>query len=175
MSDASSVPSVKGIGPDASGGAKWLPKYYEDLASGFGALSVLAFGGFVFVILASILVYGFNWITGLILVGFIVSGFGALFLVKYFSQRSLPEPQNFIYIVSDRSLQTLVAAGVPEDVTQCLEDLRMESKAPVLVMETNSESPANWLDRLKTELGEERVSEFEDTLLRYTRRRPETE
>jgi hypothetical protein len=132
---------------------------------------VLAIGGFIFVIIASIVSYGFME-TYLVLGVLFFAAILFLWLVKYFSQKALV-PSRDIYVISDWSMKTLIAAGIPEDITLCLKGLRKHGRQrpKELRMKIDAKSSDNWLEKLKAELGETRVSEFEAALLKYTRRK----
>jgi hypothetical protein len=87
--------------------------------------------------------------------------------------------QDVFYEISEHSLKTLTAAGVGKDITDDLEETRKvylkdNPNKKVLKMSIPikpEEGEFDWLIDLKNKFGEARVAEFEESLLKYTRRK----
>lgn len=107
-------------------------------------------------------------------------GIAAYFLMMHFSYKA-PEIENYNknivhknveYIITPRRLDTLAAAGVAEDVINCLKELleKIESGEKRLIMTIPPQDDDCWMKTLKDELGDSRIAEFEDSILKYTRK-----
>lgn len=157
----------------------WLYKYSDDLANFFGGILVLCFGLLIFfgITLGSNL---FDLKIVLSLSAIVFVGIASYFLMMHFSYKA-PEiekynknlvHQNVEYIITPRRLDTLVAAGVAEDVINCLKELleKIDSGEKRLTMTIPPQNDDCWLKTLKEELGESRIAEYEDSILKYTRK-----
>ena len=154
----------------------WLYKYSDDLANFFGSILVLCVGLLIFFGIAS----PFDSNLNLYLAAIVLIGIFAYFLMMHFSLK-VPmiaeynvnhKHKNMEYIITSRRLDTLAAAGVAEDIIKCLNDSleKVKTEEKILKMTITPESENSWLKALKDELGESRISEYEESILKYTSR-----
>ena len=122
-------------------------------------------------------------------------GIGLLFLaiillpiMIHFAQKIQEDESsddNFEYVLSYWRIETLKAAGVPADVTKCLENILGEynntyieyvfgagksSSQNELTFKKADESGDNWLTELQKKLGDTRLKESREVILKYTQR-----
>lgn len=165
---------------------EWLYKYSDDLANFFGGLFVLC----IACILLSIFITVSDnagkenndvenlWTIMIISLSIVVAVI-SLPLTIYFARQApvfekhLKEKadKDSIYVISKWKLKTLNAAGVPDDMVEYLTKFLEKSKQKEIQTRISDDSPGNWLISLKTDLGETRVNESLDTILKYTRRK----
>lgn len=84
------------------------------------------------------------------------------------------------YVLSEWSLKTLTAAGLPPDLGECLNDIWERAKTPAslkpeLIVDTRDRKPGTWVADLEATLGKPRVKEYEEMLFKYTERDGEKE
>jgi len=79
------------------------------------------------------------------------------------------------YVLSEWSLKTLNASGLPADLAECLEEIlgRAKKESPPkteLPAFGRERLPGTWVSDLEAALGKSRVAEFEEMLFKYTAR-----
>lgn len=157
---------------------KWLDRYAKWIAAFSALLLIVSFvivGYILFVVLTD---SSSKFSYSSILFVLVVISLPLLLLMMYFSQKtqnSQPSDESADYVISCWSIETLRAAGVPRDLTKCLKDIydnAEKSSPPIELSIKNSldDSPNSWLIKLKENLGEIRVNEFSEIILKYTRR-----
>lgn len=161
---------------------EWLDKYADNLADVFGSTLVLSIGSILFAVICYFqkgewqLPKDYFWyvITGSALTGLISLG-----LMYYFAYRapefekrekSKPHP-DVIYVISEYSIETLTALGVGDDIIKYLNKMRGVGELKMSIPLDPEENEFDWLEELKSKFGETRVGDFEETLLKYTRRK----
>lgn len=168
------------------------------MANFFGGILVLCFGLLIFFGIS--LRKNITDETFLIIIGIIIFvGIVSYFLMMHFSYK-VPEIKKFLeeesiktkypdgeFVINEDRLETLKAAGVADDVINCLKkfitELQSEKKQTEvgknnlakkkkeLTMTLVPKSEESWLDNLIDNLGVTRVNEFEESLLKYTYRK----
>lgn len=161
-------------------------KYSDALANLFGATLVLSFGFLIFAIFVTLLEAYIDWkwttlyVGEFVLASAIIMAVSAM-LMFYFAKRVPTFDRHSIrmqhkdvkYVLSKWSIETLKAAGVAEDIIEFLQSLVRQNKTEdelTLKMYPKEYPMDNWMVKLKNELGDERVNEFEGAIFKYTRR-----
>lgn len=166
--------------------SEWINKYAGWIAF-FSALlliiSLVIVGYILFAILLTDNPSQFSYRSVLFVLA--VLSIPLLLLMAYSSQKAqnselsetiADSEENADYIISAWSIETLRAAGVPRDLIKCLKDIcdnAAESSPPTQLSIKNprfDSTPDSWLKKLEENLGETRVDEFIEIILKYTRR-----
>lgn len=183
---------------------EWFDKYADNLADAFGSIFVLSIGSILFAIICYFQnwewqlpkEYFWHVIIASAAIGLISIVFMFCFAkwsVPRFEKKKKAEPhKGMIYEISQYSIETLTAAGVGVDLTGYLKK-RLEEEEEKVPKTLNPPQPdkekvlkmsipvkkelgeINWLGELKDNFGKVRVEEFEESLLKYTRRKKTTE
>jgi hypothetical protein len=157
-------------------------KYADNLADMFGSIFVLSMGSIIFAIISYFqkgewkLLEGYFW---QVIIASAVIGLLSLGLMFYFAKRvpvfmkkeKAQTHQNVNYVISKYSYETLIAAGVGKDITDHLKLMRGENELIMSIPFQSAPGEIDWLGDLKSKFGETRVADFEEDLLKYTRRK----
>jgi hypothetical protein len=159
----------------------WSEKNANEISNFFGSIVGLMLGCVFFLLL----IYYFKFFKqeiidignlAFVIGGLIFVGSLSFILMSIFESKSQKaeqklkeyEEQSNDYILSDSSIKTLEFV-VPNDITGCLETILKEAKnSPGKLIEMKRSD--GWLEQLKKKLGPARMTEFENTILKYTRR-----
>jgi hypothetical protein len=159
-----------------------LDKYADELANLFGSLFVLSAGSIIFAIITLFLQgewklpVSYFWI---LIIASAVIGSIALKFMFYFAKKvpvlideaKTEKHKNVVYVISKYSLDTLIAAGVGNDITDFLQLESREKELKMSIPLKPESDEVDWLNDLRDKFGEARVLEFEETLLKYTCRK----
>lgn len=149
----------------------------SELVSVFSVLLVLivAFAGLDWITSAS----KPAWQTNSAILGFLIGGVAICFAgIGIFSWQAVQDVATEAcekFVLSEWSLKTLKAAGLPADIGDCLSELLERAKefsasTVELTAYDRERKPDTWIAELESILGRPRVAEYEEMLFKYTAR-----
>ncbi|NNE99171.1 MAG: hypothetical protein HKN25_09150 [Pyrinomonadaceae bacterium] len=162
---------------------RWWNRFGSELASLFGGMMVVAVGFLLLVIITWMFgesegvsgyisgAFGFYMLVASVIIG-MASFILMLFFIDKAEEREMYETKRTGYVINSWRIHTMSTAGLPQDIITGLERILSEKasgkKNPELLMKRPFEVDA-WLYLLGDLLGENRVIEYEDQLLKHTK------
>ena len=105
---------------------------------------------------------------------------GLVFFTYRESQTRIKNEESTTYVVSTHTIRTLKAIGVPQDIIKCLELMiarinkdKTQPDTEEIILEISAKdlnSNDSWMTELETRLNKVRISEYKDTILKYSLR-----
>ncbi|MDH3527932.1 MAG: SUR7/PalI family protein [Acidobacteriota bacterium] len=157
-----------------------LTLYADELANLFAGITVIAIA-FLFLLLISF-VFGFlPYFPAFLIAGLIVAAAASFFVLIYFvdqaDQQQRREETEAAYVVNKWRISTMSAIGMPEDIVTGLKTLLLQNRNQGQNLQLVMKKPFGvdaWIYRLGDLLGEERVVQYEEQLLRHTKTKIES-
>lgn len=163
----------------------WIDANIDQLASVCGAVMVLSAGFLAFFLLnflsaddkPSLGVIGIlkSWASFATASAAVIclASFASLVWLSIKISRKLEQKEESTnYVISRWSIKTLEAVSAPPDLIACLDSILDNSRQSELKIKSLDDTTENnWLFQLKQKLGNDRVEEVKEILLKYTRRK----
>ena len=158
--------------------AGWQYKFGSELANLFGGFMVIAIGFLFLVIISPIFGLGrfggftMYYLLGASAIGGFISFLLMLFFIEKAEEMKTYDLKKSGYVINKWRIYTMSTAGMPEDIISGLKRILKKKERvgdnPELLMQRPFKENA-WLYQLGDLLGEARVIEYEDQLLKHTK------